>query len=546
MNEHPAPVWPLMATLRELSFARSLDRVGVILRTTVRELTGADGATFVLKEDDCCVYMDEDAIAPLWKGRRFPLHACISGWAMLNRQIAAIPDIYVDTRIPHDIYRSTFVRSLVMVPIRRDDPIGAMGAYWASPHTPSTREIAALDALADAAALAIANARLYSDLESAAAREREARQQAEAANHTKDDFIAVLSHELRSPLQAALGWVTMLRRGQLNDTMRQRALDVIANSIEQQRQLVDDMLDLSRILAGRVPLERTVVDFSRVVRGTIDRLLPSARANDIVLEQDIQSEGVHVDGDAARLDQIVTNLIGNAVKFSDRGGRVRVSCRTVDGFSEVQVRDWGLGMSADALEHVFERYWQAEGGSTRRQGGLGVGLAITEYLVEAHGGTIVAESDGAGQGSTFTVRLPLALTAAVTVQETPVPRLRGTRVLVVDDNRDTIELLHHVLDTAGADVRVAGSVAEGLAAAAADRPDVVISDLHMPGADGYDLLAGLRAGGITAPALALTGIVDQAERQRALAHGFVRHLTKPLDPATLVREVAAIAHATHW
>ena len=312
----------LLETATALASARTLDDVTRIVRSSARELTRADGVSFVLKEDGNCFYADEDAISPLWKGSRFPLHTCISGWAMLNREIVVVPDIYLDARIPHEVYSPTFVKSLVMVPVREVDPIGAIGAYWAQPHEATPQEQQVLQAIANAAALALRNIELDASLHRSVEREREARERAERANELKDDFLATLSHELRTPLHVIQSWIWQLNRSEQPPALK-KALEVIERNVSLQSRLVEDLLDVSRAVTGRLQLNTRLVDLASACMSVVEVLRLSARAKNIQL--DIQQEtSTFIWGDADRVQQILWNVLNNAIKFTPNDGRIVV------------------------------------------------------------------------------------------------------------------------------------------------------------------------------------------------------------------------------
>jgi len=400
----------LLRVLVELSAAHELERVMAVTRTAARRLTGADGATFVLKDGDLCHYADEDAIEPLWKGRRFPLDHCISGWVMKHREPAIIPDIYADRRVPHEAYRPTFVRSLLMVPVREEDPVGAIGLYWATNHLATDAEIDIAKALANGAALALANVALYRDLQEAAERERRARLVAEEANQLRDQFLATVSHELRTPLGVIQGWLWQMRQPGATTALRDHALTVLERNAALQASLVENLLDASKALAGRLQLRRTPVNLARICRAAVDADAPSAAAKDIALQfHGPDDDVVVVLGDANRLEQVVRHLVANAVKFTPVGGTITIGLARANGVARLTVEDTGIGISAEFLPLVFERFRQADGTMTRPYGGMGLGLTIVRHLVELHGGSVRATSAGPGAGTTMTVELPMAM-----------------------------------------------------------------------------------------------------------------------------------------
>src|SRR6266850_2956225 len=366
------------------------------LSSVAREVSGADGVTFVMREGDQCYFADESAIAPLWKGRRVPMDTCIAGWVMLNAQAVALEDIYADPRISADAYRPTFVQSLVVVPVRREAPVAAIGAYWATRHRADTREVARLQSIADAAALALENVSL-----------RESLQRAETANRTKDEFLVSLSHELRTPLTTIVGWAKMLRTGRVNADTAHRALEVIERNADIQRQLIGDLLDVTHAITGKIVLEVANVDLVRVVRSVLESAAPAIEAKRHVLTVSLPAEAV-VRGDAERLAQVASNLVSNAVKFTPAGGGIEVRLTRTGHEVTLVVSDSGVGIVPDLLPRVFDRSHGADAGVPRKYSGLGVGLAIVRHLVELHRGRVRAESAGEGRGSTFSVEVPIS------------------------------------------------------------------------------------------------------------------------------------------
>ncbi len=390
-------------------------------------------------------------------------------------------------------------------------------------------------------------------------KERLARETAETADRAKEEFLAVLSHELRTPLNAVYGWARLLQGGELRDeALVARALDAIVRNSDVQVQLIDDLLDLSRIASGKMRLDVKSLDMEDVVRGALDAVRPAADAKLIHIETVLDPGAGLVHGDPSRLQQVVWNLAMNAVKFTPRGGRVLLLLRRADDHVELVVRDTGQGIAPDVLPHVFERFRQADSSSTRRHGGLGLGLALVRHLVELHGGEVAASSEGEGRGATFTVALPAADAEVPAEPVTPPPphdasdavsapatqRLEDVRVLVADDDKDAVALAEAILTRAGAQVRTCLSAADALDQLQRWRPDVLVSDVEMPVEDGYSLIRKVRAlgeaeGGNT-PAIALTAYGRAQDRKRALAAGYVMHVPKPVDPGELTSIVASV------
>jgi signal transduction histidine kinase len=388
--------------------------------------------------------------------------------------------------------------------------------------------------------------------------EQQARRQAEDANRIKDEFLATLSHELRTPLNAILGWAQVLRSGKVDAPTTERALEAVERNARAQAQLISDLLDVSRIITGKLRLELRPVDLSGILDAALDSVRPAAEAKEIHLRiVPGQVAGPFV-GDPDRLQQVFWNLLSNAIKFTPQGGSVEVRLRhTPDGMAELAVTDSGMGIRPDFLPYVFDRFRQAESTTTRHHGGLGLGLSIVRHLVELHGGTVAVESEGEGRGATFTVRLPARLGAEARVERragepdassdlvNDCELLAGLRVLVLDDEADARELLATALEQHGARVTALASVQEVLEALDRETFHVLLSDIGLPGEDGYSMIRKVRARGAerggNLPAAALTAYARTEDRVRALSAGFQMHLSKPIDPAELVATIAALA-----
>jgi PAS domain S-box-containing protein len=373
-------------------------------------------------------------------------------------------------------------------------------------------------------------------MEQAMQRESEARAAAEEASRLKDKFLAVVSHELRTPLNAMLGWARMLRDGNLPADSVPKALETIERNARMQAQLIEDLLDVSRILGGKLPLGQEPVNLGSVIHAAVEAVRPAATSKDIELQVDLKDSDATVSGDAGRLQQAVWNLLTNAVKFTPKGGRVDVELRRTESEAIVTVRDTGSGIPADALPFIFDRFRQADSRTARAHGGLGLGLTIVDHIAEAHGGAVRAHSAGPGQGATFTLSLPIrAGSASSAPLDTPAaecPNLTGRRVLVVDDDSDARELVRTILESCGAMVTTAASVAEALAVLSGASPDVLVGDIGMPDQDGYDLIRAVRAfeDFRRIPAIALSAYADRHHRDAALRAGFDVYLSKPVDP----------------
>jgi PAS domain S-box-containing protein len=389
--------------------------------------------------------------------------------------------------------------------------------------------------------------------------EKLARNEAERANRLKDEFLATVSHELRNPLNAILGWSHMLRLGKLTPANAERAVETIYRNAKSQAQLVSDLLDVSRIISGKLRLDMRAVDLVFIINAAIDSIRPAADAKGIRLQTMLDPAAGPISGDADRLQQVVWNLLTNAVKFTPKAGRIQVKLQRVDSRVEIEVSDSGVGISKEFLPHVFDRFRQADASTTRVHGGLGLGLSIVHQLVDLHGGSVSVHSEGEGKGATFTVNLPFVGVVSNQKQAEPappanpeevptfdgLPSLQGLKVLVVDDEADTRELIGEVLKEVGSEVITCRSAEEALAALKQHKPDILISDLGMPDEDGYSLISKIRAlpseQGGHIPAAALTAYARAEDRMRVLRSGFQFHLPKPVDSAELVTVVASLA-----
>jgi signal transduction histidine kinase/ActR/RegA family two-component response regulator len=384
--------------------------------------------------------------------------------------------------------------------------------------------------------------------------EQQARRQAEEANRLKDEFLATLSHELRTPLNAILGWGQVLRAGKLDEATAARALETIERNARAQAQLIADLLDISRIITGKLRLDFKPVELHRVIEAALDSAGPAAGAKDIQLAVALGPLTRPVLGDADRLQQVIWNLLSNAIKFTPSGGRVEIRLRESPPHAVIEVADTGVGIRADFLPYVFDRFRQAESSHTRAHGGLGLGLSIVRNLMELHGGVVEVESLGEGRGATFSVKVPLAAELAQPLPErragashvwSSPDLLKDVRILVVEDEEDTRDLVVTALAQCGAEVEAAGSVPEALAAFDRARPDVLVSDIGFPVEDGYSLIRKVRARetghGGQVPAAALTAYARAEDRREALEAGFDTHLAKPVDPAELIATVARLA-----
>lgn len=391
----------IVRVIQDLSKVRTLPEIINIVRSAARQITGADGATFVLRDNGYCFYADEDAIGPLWKGKRFPLTACVSGWAMLNKKCVAIPDIFKDPRIPIEAYKPTFVKSLAMVPIRQEDPIGAIGNYWATEHLATEQELNVLQALADTTSVAIENVVLLNSLED---RVREL----ENANHLKDEFLMMVSHELRTPLNSILGWSEILIQDESDKSSPHYAgLSAIYRNSKAQLRVIDNLLDASSIVLGQFDVDKKEVDFIPVLKKVLEHFKQVASSKSIEVQSRIPLSRAVLNGDAERLKEVVEILLDNAIKFSSEGSAVQVEVLTEGPSLTLRINDSGEGLDPATIPSLFNRFSQQEHYIRRSHGGLGLGLTIAKSIVEAHQGQITAISEGLGQGAEFSVSFPL-------------------------------------------------------------------------------------------------------------------------------------------
>ena len=398
-----------------------------------------------------------------------------------------------------------------------------------------------------------------SDAEQGETAARASLTEAETASHLKDEFLATVSHELRNPLAPILTWTQLLRSGTLDEEKTKRALEIIERNVLSQSQLINDLVDVSRVASGKFRLDVRPLDLAPVIRSAADAQGPANEAKQIRLQLVLDERSGVISGDSERILQVMSNLIANAIKFTPKGGRVQVVLQRVESHVEIIVSDSGIGIDPAFLPHVFEPFRQASGGSMRRHGGLGLGLSIVRHIVELHGGEISAHSDGPGLGSRFIVKFPVLATtleshvpatrphpaARDTLTDLRPGRLDGVRVMVVDDEPNASEALVALFESCGADPRAAGSAPEALAMFDVWRPDVLVSDIAMPGEDGYSLIRKIRtraplAGG-TIPAVALTAYAKIEDRVTILAAGFQMYLSKPADPTELVAVVSSLA-----
>jgi len=581
------------ATLREQADAlRTLNETGKIisaeldLHATVQavtdaatELTGAHFGSFfynVLNETGASYMLYTLTGVPREAFDHFlmPRATDLFGPTFRGEGVVRIKDVKKDPRYGQNspyygmLEGHLPVTSYLAVPVisRSGEVLGGLFFGHPEPGVFTERDEVTVSGLASQAAIAMDNARLYeaakrarAEAEHAAAQNERLFRQAEESSRLKEEFLATISHELRTPLSAILGWARMLRMGQLSPENSAKALDTIERNARAQAQLIDDLLDVSRIITGKLRMDVRPSDPNSFIDAAVEAVKPAAEAKGVRMQKVIDTSPIAIPGDPVRLQQVVWNLLSNAIKFTPRGGRVQICSQRVNSHLEIIVSDTGQGISEEFLPHVFDRFRQADQKTSRQHGGMGLGLAIVRHLVEMHGGSVRANSEGEGKGATFTVMLPITPVYQVDASGSRVhpaardllppnditDRLDGLRILVVDDEPDTRELLKQGLEYCGANVKVAGSVAEALDEVKMMLPDILISDIGMPGADGYDLIREVRrlplARGGKLAAIALTAYTRIEDRLHALRAGYDMHVPKPVEMAELIAVAASVA-----
>lgn len=523
----------LLLVVKDLACVRTIEEIIEIVRLAARDLTNADGVTFVLRDGECCHYVDENAIGPLWKGMRFPLKSCISGWAMLNKQAAVIEDIYQDARIPLDAYKVTFVKSLVMVPIRIADPLGAIGAYWSTPHLATREEIELLEILTDTTAVAIANVQLFQKLTN--------------QNALKDKFIAMLAHELRNPVAPISNGVQLLKlklgeTGAVGETVL-----MMQHQIKHLSKLIDELLDVSSITYGKISLNLEKVNLVDLVHQSINDHTQAIKRSNLTVVKDLPNTPVWAYVDPTRFFQIFGNLLDNALKFSKPDGTIWVDLSFIPGengsgsVATLSVRDSGIGIDPTILSELFEPFTQGDRSLDRSRGGLGLGLSVVKSLVELHGGNVEASSRGINLGAEFKVTLPVCEEIKTLDNDLEITEAakKSLKILVIEDNDDSAFSLKAVLEYFGHEVTIARNGILGVQTAREFEPNVIICDIGLPEMDGFAVAEELSKDSKFTDSImiALTGYGSQEDKQLALQSGFKCHLTKPVDFDILTAEI---------
>jgi len=405
--------------------------------------------------------------------------------------------------------------------------------------------------------------RVEAEREALLLREKSLRQQAEKASRLKDEFLATVSHELRTPLNSILGWSQLLNLGKLDDEEAKGALETIHRNARSQAQLIDDLLDTSRLITGNIQLELSPTSIPPLINSAIEMIKPAAASKSIEVHTDFSSDISSITCDSQRLQQMIWNLLTNAVKFTPRGGNINVGLSRNDGAIEISVRDSGMGINPDFIPFVFDRFRQEDSSSTRSHDGLGLGLAIVRHLSELHGGTVTVESDGAGKGACFRISLPLNLivreseeTAAELSDDrsdsasNDFAKLSGLRILIVDDDRDACSMLEFALGTSGAEVKSSISVSEAFDSLSSWTPHILLTDINMPGEDGYSFISRLRElpdkEQADIPAIALTAMARPEDGEKATNAGFQLHMAKPVDIEELTKAIAGLADSKQF
>jgi signal transduction histidine kinase/CheY-like chemotaxis protein len=525
----PERITRLIEVAAALSKTMTPEQVAEVVTTRGLAALGARGGALLRLDDEAGEYVlhasadgEPRSLVRLPLGADLPIAAC----ARTGRALSAGPE------------------SMCLPLLIRGHAIGAIALEFGPGAPLGPEALAFLEATVEQCSQALERARLY-------ALERVRREELEHSNRMKDDFLGIVSHELRTPLSAILGWARMLRRGMLTSPRaRERALDAIERNASLQARLVDDLLDVSRIVSGKLALDVTPVDLAAIIEAAIDSVRPSLLSKGLELGTRMHDERVTVLGDARRLQQVVWNLLTNAIKFTPPGGHIEIVLTRDERAAVVSVRDTGIGIPADVLPRIFERFKQADGTATRLYGGLGLGLSIVRHVVESHGGRAEARSDGEGRGAEMLIELPIADAEVPSSTrmggdvDSERARLEGARVLLVEEDAESRELLATALEAEGAELWAVGRAREALETIGSWHPNVIVSDIASHEEEGYAFIREVRAlapddGGRT-PAVALTGGVQPADRLRVLSAGFQTHLPKPVDPRELVQAVVRL------
>ena len=546
---------------RRLSMADSMQEITAVVSSAARSLAQADGATFVLLEGDKCHYVDEDAVSPLWKGERFAKSECISGWVIENKESAFVGNVYADPRIPIELYRDTFVQSLISVPVRPEAPLGAIGVYWAVKAEQQAKTVQLIQSLADLASVAMENVNLYERLLRSNQMYKEQKELAEAANNAKSVFLANMSHEIRTPLTGMMG-MTDLLLDNLNGEKNIEYVQHMRRAGEALRFIIDDILDLSKIEAGKMEMEPKAIHLGESIRQCLALYEPMAREKELDWRVEFHSDlSTYVLVDEAKLHQVLRNLVSNAIKFTE-SGEVAVSAEYFNGTGEgtltISVQDTGIGIPQDRTHELFQEFTQLDSSYHKAHGGTGLGLAISKRLVGLMGGGIYLESE-TGKGTVFTMTIPAPETDA---PEHPVSDFReanscqSLRLLVAEDNPLNQYLVRELLERAGCRFSLVenGELVLQRLEKEAGHYDLVLMDINMPGLDGVQTTKRIRDSGksyANIPIIALTAYAMPEERQRFMEAGMDGYLAKPFTVHQLLEVIRAlpsgrIAESAHF
>lgn len=519
----------LARAIESIAGAETGEEVADIVRCAARTLSGADGVAVVLRDGDRVRYVDEDAVGPLWKGRDFPIEACISGWAILHNQTVIIEDVYEDPRIPREAYQPTFVRSCVMTPVGRGDPFGCIGAYWAETRLPCPQELAALNAIARATAVALDNLRLRRSLEDALRR-------AEDANRVKSEFLTNMSHEIRTPLNGVIGGLAVLTAETQLAPFQTDLVRLLGESTRQLEDVLKTIFDFARIQDDSHDLEIQQIDVADTVMEVVDFLSSRVAEKGLDLKLDI-APSLHVQAqtDGAALKRVLGSLLHNAINFTP-AGTVTLKAWIEDDVGVFTVSDTGVGIAEADQVRIFSDFAQLDGSSTRTVGGTGLGLTICRKLLDRLGGDISVQSR-VGEGSVFTVNLPLPAVDATT----PADDIAGPmtpRILVVDDHPTNRKVMGLLLEQAGAESVMAVDGSEAVKRFSEERFDAVLMDVQMPVMDGLEATRRIRSleterGYARIPIIMVTANAMPEDARASLAAGADRHLAKPVNPPLL-------------
>jgi two-component system, chemotaxis family, CheB/CheR fusion protein len=550
----------LIKAVQQLASARTMSDVALVVRHAARQLVGADGATFIIKRGTEVLYADEDAIGPLWKGQSFPIEGCISGWVIINKQQLLLPDIYSDNRIPAQYYRSTFVKSMVMTPVRKSDPIAAIGTYWQTTREFTQEEADLLQTLADTAALAMETVTLLLHLEHEVVMRTkelaEARDQAIKVSELKSSFVASTSHELRTPLSGIISTAELLDDTQL-DTEQRQLVDILLSSASGLLGLLNNVLDLAKIESGRIELEHLPFSPLLIAQDVFGAMTGAATAKGLNLRSTTANKSPQfVSGDPLRLRQILMNLVNNAIKFTEHGEIVL----STDLINETEnsatlrfsISDTGIGMSPKQIERLFLPFEQLSPDVHHKFGGTGLGLSITKQLVDLIGGSIKVESKP-NQGSIFSVEIPYEKAQDIflpphTALSPNITPIRNARILIVEDSVMMQRITLRQLQSLGANCTLAENGKEALKQLKGSTFDLILMDCHMPELDGFETARAIRrseTGGQHIPIVAITAGAMSDDQQRCRDAGMDGYLTKPVTMDKLIEALdCALAEKT--